>query len=138
MMSKIRRIILPMLAVFMALMTSCASTKLPEGFSEEEVNAAADKVVTLISDKDFDKAVELFSAEMASKLDAAALESAIGSTIDKLGAFEKVTSRAVSGQSSDDGKKYAVAVLVCKYENGTAAYTVSIDEDGRVAGLYMK
>jgi hypothetical protein len=33
---------------------------------------------------------------------------------------------------------YAVAVLVCKYENGSATYTISIDADGLVCGLYMK
>lgn len=137
-MAKIRNIMLALSIVFMTLMTACGMDKLPEGFDEKEVNAAADMVVERLSDKNYNGVVELFSEEMASQLGADAIEEAVGKTIDDLGAFEKITSRAVSGQTLDNGKKYAVVVLVCKYENGNATYTISIDEDGKIAGLYMK
>lgn len=106
---------------------------LPEGFSEEEVKAQAESVVQLLSDKDYQGVAAMFGDEMAAALDAKGLEEALGATLDKLGGYSGIKSEAVFGQ---DG--YAVCVIVAEYEFGAAAYTISLDTDGRVCGLYMK
>jgi len=126
------------LALALAALAGCSSGSLPEGFVKEDVQREAEDVVTLLSAGEYDTVEALFSSDMKAALDAAALEKALGPQLEKLGAFDSVTSEAVAGGKNDQVGDYAVAVLVCKYENGSATYTISIDADGLVCGLYMK
>jgi len=121
-----------------ALLAGCSSGKLPDGFVEADVLKEAENAVALLSAGDYASVEELFSAEMKAALSADSLKSALGPQLEKLGAYDSVTSSAVAGGKDDKLGEYAVAVLVCKYKNGSATYTISIDADAKICGLYMK
>lgn len=120
------------------LLGACAGTALPDGFTEADVLASAENVITLLSCGEYEAVADTFSTQMAQALDAEGLEAAIGSRLDALGGFGAFKSRATTGKSDAVIGDFAVAVIVCSYENGTATYTISIDENGNVCGLYMK
>ena len=129
--------ILSLVLLFSILLCGCKAAPLPEGFSEEAVLSTAKEAIALLSVQDYDGAYELFSADMKAGLDAAGLESALGAQLKALGGFVEYKSTAVAGANNDDVGDFAVSVLVCKYENGSATYTISVDSDGLICGLFM-
>lgn len=131
-------IILVSIMIIIALLTACGAQELPEGFSEEEVINQAEYVVSLLSAKDYEGVAALFAPVMAEGLDAEGLENAVGEQIDKLGGFVRVSSSNIGGGNDKTIGDYGVVVLVCDYENGKATYTISIDSNNQVCGLYMK
>ncbi len=131
-------VLLLCLLCLLGLLSACGGNALPEGFNEEDVLAQAENVVGLLSARDYTGVAELFSPEMAAELDAAALELALDDSLGSLGSFESFGTEVVAGGSSESIGDFAVAVLRCKYENGKAIYTISIDRDGNLCGLYMK
>lgn len=75
---------------------------------------------------------------MKEALDADGLEDALGTQLDSLGAFKEFKTEATQGGSDSEIGDYAIAVLICEYEEGSATYTISIDSAGNICGLYMK
>ena len=120
------------------LLGACFAGKLPEGFVKEDVISKAEGVITLLSSKDYEGTAATFSDKMGKSLDAKSLESAIGSQLDDLGEFKEFKSEATVGKKDATIGDYAVAVIVCAYENGSATFTISIDANGDTCGLYMK
>ena len=58
---------------------------------------------------------------------------------DKLGEFESFEKVSVTGgQDKDTEEPYAVAVLLVKYEDGKAQYTVTFDSAMKCIGFYVK
>lgn len=121
-----------------AIACACSLNALPEGFEEKSVLAKAQSVVHLLINEDYESVAGTFSAQMSARLDARALKNALGDSVKRLGAFKEYISMAATGSSDAEIGDFAVAVLVCAYEGGTATYTISIDSDGKVCGLYMK
>lgn len=123
---------------FCLILGACSGSALPEGFVKDEVIAKAENVITLLSEKNYEAVVETFSAEMAKTLDAKGIENALESHLESLGEFKAFKSEAVTGKNDKSSGSFVIAVIVCSYESGTATYTISIDKDGNVCGLYMK
>ncbi len=119
------------------LLCGCKRGSVPEGFDESEVQQKAEEIVSLMSEQDFEGVASQFSDEMAAKLSADDMEENVGEQIAALGAFKKISSSAFAGGSLETGDNFATAVMVCKYENGKAIYTISIDLDGKICGLYV-
>jgi hypothetical protein len=121
-----------------AILSGCSAPALPEGLDEEAIYARAEQVVANISKGDYEGTAAMFSPEMAAALDAAGLEKAIGGMVTKLGSFEKITAKSAAGKNDATIGDYAVVIIAAKYENGRATYTISIDKEGQIIGLYMK
>ena len=126
------------LACSLILLCAYSSSKLPGGLTEEGVLAQAQKVVSQLSAGDYRGVTDCFSTDLATQLGADALQQALGAQLSALGGFQSCQSTAVSGAHDDHIGDYAVAVLICQYENGRATYTISIDKSGAICGLYMK
>lgn len=120
------------------LFSSCTGKPLPDGFVREEVIADATQTVKLLSDKKYDEVCETFSDQMKIALDADKLKEAFDSQLTSLGAFKEVTSSSTAGGEEASIGAFATVVLVCKYDNGSAVFTISIDKENRICGLYMK
>lgn len=133
---RILRRLLSLLFVI-GVLTAC-SAKLPGTLNEEQVTAQAKQVVAQINAADYAGVEAQFSDTMKTALPQGALETAIGGIITKLGAFKNFTSTAVEGGETARAGKYAVVVLRAAYEKGSAMYTISIDEAGKLTGLYVK
>lgn len=126
------------LALLICLSLGACAAALPEGFSQEDVSVRARETVSLLNDRDYGAVVETFDATMKEALDEARLREAFDGPLDRLGAFADFKSEALAGKSDPKIGEYAVAVLVCSYENGTATYTISINAEGEVCGLFIK
>ena len=59
--------------------------------------------------------------------------------VEELGEFEGFDKEAVTGaKDPDTEQEFAVAVIKVKYEKRKAQFTISFDEDMKVAGFFIK
>lgn len=127
------------LAALLSLSACGAGTGLPEGFEETAVLARAEELITLINTKDYTAVVSQLRDDLESAITPEELEAAWGPALEKAGAFVEVTKAVVSGTKDQaTGEDYAVAILVCKYENASLTYTISVDANLEIVGMYMK
>lgn len=57
--------------------------------------------------------------------------------LESLGEFKQIKKYSLSSANSL-GTDYAVCTVTCEYANGNATYTISIDKDQNIGGLYIK
>lgn len=135
-----KKILLPVLTVIMLLsLAACSSAKLADIYKEDDVVAKAKSVVDTINTQDYDAVVAFVREDLQSQLTADALESAWKPMLDESGAFKEYKTVVTYGQKSKStDEDYAVCVLVCTYENATRTFTISLDKDLVVVGMYMK
>ena len=137
---RIRRILLCMF-ILAALLTGCAgSQRLSDQFDEEEVQKAAEEVIVALNNGEVDALVEeKWSAIMKNALDEEGVKEQIVPVIEELGEFESFDQEAVTGgKDADTEQEFAVAVIKAKYEKRKAQFTISFDENMKVAGFFIK
>lgn len=133
--------ILTALIAFALLLSfaACSSSKLADIYSEDEIVARAKSVVEVINTLDYDSVVGVLREDLQSQVTSESLKSAWGSLLDEAGAFEEYKTVVAYGQKDKTtDEDYAVCVLVCKYENASRTFTISMDKDLEIVGLYMK
>jgi hypothetical protein len=115
--------------------TACSST---------DDNAAADKRLSearqmrgYIESGNFSAASAMFDETMTAQVDAASF-SQLTAVTDQLGAYEQELSHSESPGSLPSGRSAWNTELQCKYEKGSATFTVTIDDRDRVAGISVK
>ena len=121
--------------VSIGILNGCA-VKLPESFDEAEVQAAAENVVDLISTSDGQGLTAVMNDQMKAAL-TEDIQAQIFALVEGSGSFEEIGELKLGG-SSQNGIDYAVAVVKAKYENREIIYTISFDQDMKLAGLYLK
>lgn len=131
-------VILALFTVMTLLIAGCAPKGVPEGFNEDVVISQAKEVVMLMSARDYEGVVGRFSEIMKEALPENSLEAAVDATMTKLGTFREYRSVAAGSGENPTIGKFAVVVIKASYENGEATYTISIDKDGKLTGLYLK
>lgn len=107
-------------------------------FNKNTVVSQADKIIDLLNKNDYD----IINNQYAdSKMKIALKGTAIADAKEKVGTnwgeFKSFTSE-YTAEVKQMGKKYAVAQITALYENRSVTYTISFDEDMKLAGLYMK
>lgn len=117
---------------------SLSGAPIPEGMDSESTIAMAQDIAVSLSKGEYDAVAEQFSDEMKAQLSAQSLRDALSKDISKRGEVTKFLSHSIRGGVDDEAGEYAVVVLVCKCENGTSTFTISIDTDMKICGLYMK
>ena len=129
-------------AVILALIilfTACSSNKLADIYNEDEVINRAKKTVEVINTLDYDAMVSEMRDDLESMITATQLEDAWGPLLNEAGGFVEFKTAIAYGQKSKStGEDYAVVVLTCNYENATHTYTISMDKDLSIVGMYMK
>ena len=127
--------------VLVSLLSGCAgSQKISDRFDEDEVKKTAEEVIETLNSGDIDTLVEeRWSAVMKSALDEDGIKEQILPIIEELGEFEEFDKEAVTGgKDADTEQEFAVAVIKAKYEKRKAQFTISFDEDMKVAGFFIK
>lgn len=140
-MKKRRTGILLCMFVLAAMLVGCAGgSRLSDKFDEEEVKKAAEEVIEALNNGEIDVLVEeKWSAIMKSALDEDGIKEQIVPVIEELGEFESFDQEAVTGgKDADTEQEFAVAVIKAKYEKRKAQFTISFDEDMKVAGFFIK
>lgn len=126
-------------AALLFSLAACSSNKLAEVFSEDEVIANAKSYVETINTLDYEAVVAGLREDLQAQVTAESLESAWSPLLSEAGKFEKYTTVVAYGQNDQSTQEdYAVCVLVCKYENASRTFTLSMDKDYEFIGLYMK
>ena len=114
-----------------------SETKLPEGFDKTRVYKTSKNFITRLNNREYDRCYRRFNEDMQGAMDRYKLQSTLDSVLGSLGAFVRfqgvsVTPKKILGQD------YAVCTVKCRYENGAATYTISLDKDLHIGGLYIK
>ena len=127
------------LLVLSITLSACTSTKLADSYDEKLVTERAKEIVAMINSQNFDQVNAEIRDDLQDQLTAEKLEEGIGAKLVEVGAFIEYQSTATLGQKSKtSGEDYAIVVLVGKYENGNVVYTISMDANLDIVGLYFK
>lgn len=130
-----KKILTVCLALTMAagLLTGCGAKPLPDGFDKETVLSAAREIVAELEEENYDTIAAKMDDTLTEAGGADKIEEVWETYSEKLGDFKEYQEESTFGQ---DG--YGVAVLVAKYEEGTAQFTISFDTEMKLAGFYVK
>ena len=127
------------LLVFSITLSACASTKLADTYDENIVTERAKEVVGMMNAQSFDKVNAEIRDDLQDQLTSSKLQEAIGAKLAEAGAFIEYPSISTLGQKSKtSGEDYATVVLVGKYENSTVVYTITMDTNLDIVGLYVR
>ena len=135
-----KRIMTALIAFSLLLsFAACSSSKLADIYSQDEVIARAKDFVDTINTLDYDAVVSGIREDLQSQVTSESLKSAWGPLLDEAGAFEEYKTVVAYGQKDKTtDEDYAVCVLVCTYENASRTFTISMDKNLEIVGLYMK
>jgi hypothetical protein len=125
-----------LLAVLSLAMLGGCAAKLPEGFEEAEVQAAAENVIDLLNKRDSEGLTALMTEEMKAVM-TEDIQAQIFALLDSSGAFQEILDLKMAGSTQNDVTYVAVAAKA-KYEKSEITYTISFDQDMKLAGLYLK
>ena len=132
--------ILFILLVFSITLSACASAvKLADIYDENIVTERAKEVVEMINSQDYDKVNAEIRDDLQDQLTSSKLKDVIGAKLVEAGAFIEYPSITTLGQKSKtSGEDYATVVLVGKYEKSTLVFTITMDSNLDIVGLYVK
>jgi len=135
-----KKILALMLSIALILsMTACSSNKLADSFDKDKVIARAEELVGTVNTFDYSTVVSQLRQDLQAKLTADQLETSWGAQLKAAGNFMEYSSENVYGtKDKSTGEDYAVTILICKYENATLTYTISMNDKFEIVGLYMK
>lgn len=132
------------IAVFVTLcmtltLCACSSPKLADIYEEEKVIARGKEVVDLIHAFDFTSVNEEVREDLQDNLSVDVLENALREPMESAGAFIDYSIITAMGQKSKStGEDYATAIIGCKYENASIIYTITMDHNMDIVGIYRK
>lgn len=106
-------------------------------FQEANVQEQAKDIVQLLDDENYEALKQRANEDMQSVLTADYMEQAKSNFGTDWGEFQSFGKIYVS-EVDQMGKRFAVAQVNASYKNVGITYTISFDEDMKLAGLYMK
>lgn len=130
-------IIVPAMALLLGICVGCSGDEVPAGFDKEQITESSKVFIESLNQGDFEKCYEQFNDVMKSSMDQEKLENTFKPILEGLGSFVEFKSKSLS-QNKSLGVDYAVCIVKCAYKNGEATYTISLDKDLKVGGLYIK
>lgn len=117
----------------------CAAAKLPDGFDKEEVGTAAEEIVGLATEGDFDSIIASMRDDLKGSITSDQLKEGWGPIYQNAGSFVSITKTALAGiADKNTGEEYAMAQVLVKYDKANLVYTLSFDKDLKLVGLYLK
>lgn len=106
-------------------------------FSEGKVKAEAEALIRLYSDNDFQAVTEHMNADMRKAMNASTLQYTKSLVKEEFGTLQSIGDMSVS-EADQNGKKYAMVQVDVSYSDINVSYTITLDEDMRLAGFYVK
>jgi hypothetical protein len=135
---KINRVFFYVL-LYTVILSGCASTKLSESYDENTVIERGKEVVEIINTQNFDLVNAELRDDLEDQLTADQLKDAMEQKLIDAGSFLEYQSTSILGQKSKStGEDYATVVLVGKYENSTLVFTITMNSNLDLVGLYLK
>lgn len=106
-------------------------------FSEVQVKDQAREVIRLYSENDFQSVILFMNEDMKQVLNAATLQYTKSQINEDFGELTAFGNMYVS-EARQNGKSYAVVQVGVSYSNTSVTYTITFDEDMKLAGFYVK
>ena len=127
-------------AVFLLAGLAGCGGKLSDDFKEEEVKTAAQEIVTKVNEGNLEDVYEnSFSVVLQNGIEMEDLQENLDYVLEKAGEFESFEKTEVRGvKDKDTGTEYATAMVLVKYKDGKAMFTISFDTDMKCAGFFIK
>lgn len=120
-------------------LSACTSSKLADSYKEKDVIARAKEVVNVINTLDYNAMNAEMRGDLQNQLTADSLKSALDKTLTKAGTFKEYKSIVTAGQKSKStGEDYATVILTCTYQNSTHIFTINMDANLDIVGMYLK
>lgn len=139
---RILKTVTALLCVVLCLAGLCgcnaSSTSLPSGMDPDKALAQAQEIAMNLSKGEFEAVADQFSDDLKAQLTLEYLRESLSEKVEKDGTITKYLSWSMRGASDDEAGEYAVIVLVCKCEKGSATVTVCLDTEMKICGLSMK
>lgn len=130
--------ILFILFVFSITLSACASAKLADIYDEKIVTERAKELVEKFNSQDYEEVNAEIRDDLQDQLTSEVLGEAIGTKLVDAGAFIEYQSITTLGQKSKTSSEdYATVVLVGKYEKGVIVFTITLDSNLDIVGLYV-
>lgn len=138
-------IILGAIVIVIALLTAAALWILPKSypfgssglFEEETVKSRMQVVVEKVSEEDYDYLKKDCIPEMEKVMSEDTMNKAKSQVSDNWGEL-KGYGNIYLFEMQQQGRNYAVGQINVTYENTAVTYTITFDEDMKLAGIYMK
>lgn len=142
---KKRRIVIAVVAVAVLLLAVLIYWAVPKTkdiadsriFDREEVLSEAEYVIALLDEEDYETMEDGMTEQLAGLLAGGELDKAKDMVSEEFGAFLKYTYEEAV-EVTQQGQKFAVVQMSASYENVSVVYTLSFDEEMRLAGIYMR
>lgn len=106
-------------------------------FQETVVVERTEEIIALLDQEDYAALGEYADEKMESFFQGTAIADAKATLGGELGENQGITSNLMV-EVRQAGKRYAMIEATVQYENRSVTYTISYDEEMRLAGLYMK
>ena len=116
-------------------LSACGSSAFQ--FDKSAAISQAESAVEVIDTRDYDAIVKLFREDLQGQTSADSIRSAWDSQLAGAGTFVGYKSETATA-IKQSGTDYIVVVLTTEYQNSTLTYTISLDTDMNVVGMYMK
>lgn len=121
-----------LIAIMLALMVGCGSSKLSDSYSEDELRVASEEVIANMNQENYVAVLEGGSNELKGALDAQKLEEAWDMYSDR-GEFEEI-----SKMSFVEKDGYGLVVAIAEYENKKIQFTLSYNPEMELSGFWVK
>lgn len=142
-----KMIIITMLVIIglFAIATALLYWMLPKGtdisessiFVKEQVEARVEEVINLLDDGAYDTLAENATEQMAGVLNDEDMDAAKQLVGDDWGARVELGTIYMQ-EVEQQGVHYVITQVAASYENVTVTYTITFDENMKLAGIYMK
>lgn len=106
-------------------------------FQAEQVEEQAKYMISLLDAGEYATMREYETPDMQATLSNTAINQAKAAVADEFGAFVAYGSIEMS-EMTQGSKTYAFVQMVVTYENTDVTYSLTFDEDMKLAGIYMK
>lgn len=128
-----------------AIATALLYWMLPKGtdisessiFVKEQVEARVEEVINLLDDGAYDTLAENATEQMAGVLNDEDMDAAKQLVGDDWGARVELGTIYMQ-EVEQQGVHYVITQVAASYENVTVTYTITFDENMKLAGIYMK
>lgn len=121
------------------LLVGCSSEKSDlKKYDEEEMLKMSKEIIDTFNDKEFETFVEKYPMDdLEEEVTVEDLEDAYYLLDENYGKFEK-TGKYLALEEEDEGYLYGVIEQEMIYEDGKAIFSLSFDENYKLAGFYIK
>ena len=118
------------------LIGSCAKGNLPPGFDDEQVQEGAQAIIQLVNREDANGLLAVSNPKMRETLTTDILHKLAVARL-KLGEYKEIKTITYQTAQDAEGSPLATALVMARYEEETIQYTITFDQDMRLAGLIL-